>query len=322
MKLKYKRIIKRFFKNILLLIIILILLYAIGEFITRFMLYKDGNPFRIDYQLNSEGFRDYEHNLEKSEDMFRIAVLGDSFTFGQGIYRTKDTNPKVLESLLNKKNNISYEVFNFGIRSYNTKDELKTLKENVLKYKPNLVIVNFYIDDADFEGYSSKRFFEKEITKMYPLLERENKKFPHFYYFIIKRLNGFLCKKDYSRCKDNYIGHLKEVYQSKNWDNELILFKEIKDLGKENNFKTAIVIFPILVDQANKFGLQETYYMIEEELNQDFLVLNLLEYYKNYNFKSLCISPWDAHPNEEGQEIAAKAMYDFLIEEKLVSEIS
>ena len=211
-------------------------------------------------------------------------------------------------------------MFNLGKSGYNTKDELDILIDLGLKYKPDLLIVNFYIDDADFEGYKSTNLLENKIKEMYPILTQQNRKFPHFYYFIIKKIKGFTCNYKFLKC-NNYLTHLKEVYTSKNWNKEKNLLKEIRNLGVKNNFETIIVIFPIIVDQSDKYGLKETYTFLKKELEQEnFLVLNLYEYYKNYDFESLWINTWDSHPNEKGHEIAAKAIYNFLIEEKLIPD--
>lgn len=313
--------IKNLLVNILLLITVLIIICIAGEFITRIILYKDGNPFRIDYSLNLEGFRDYNHSLQKSNDIFRIIALGDSFTFGQGIYKLEDTHPKKLEELLNKNfEEKRYEVLNFGKRGINTKDELKVLEDYGLKYNPDLVIINFYIDDADFEGYNGLNFIENKYKQMYPFLEKNNKKFPHFYYLILGKINSLIYKNKLLKHK-SYFTHLKEVYQSKNWEEEKGILKEIKILGNKNNFKIAIVIFPILSDQPNKSGLKEIYSAIQKDLEQEgFLVLNLYHSYNEYDFKSLWISTWDSHPNEKGHEIAAKAIYNLLIKESLIPD--
>lgn len=319
MDLKVK--IKNLLRNILLLSLTLLLLYIGGEFTTRAILYKDGNPFTINYQLNSEGFRDYNHSLQKPNGTFRIVVLGDSFTFGQGVYKLEDTNPKKLEELLNKNfGEEKYEVFNFGKRGINTKDELKILEDYGLKYNPDLVIINFYIDDADFEGYKGLNWIENKEKQMHPFLYRNNKKFPHFYYFILGKLNSFVYRSKLLKHK-SYSLHLKEVYQSKNWEEEKNILKEIKILSKNNDFKTAIIIFSILNNQSDKAGLKETYSGIQKDLEREgFPVLNLYDSYGKYDFKSLWISAWDSHPNEKGHEIAAKTVYNFLIEKDLISD--
>jgi len=44
-------------------------------------------------RINQDGFRDLDYPLKKSNNIYRIAVIGDSFTFGQGV-ELNQTYPK------------------------------------------------------------------------------------------------------------------------------------------------------------------------------------------------------------------------------------
>src|SRR5437870_6304289 len=72
-----------------------------GDFIAR----RGGGP---SYRSNSLGFRDREVP-PKSPDRYRIAVIGDSFAWGQGV-EERDRFSNLLEEFLGPR----YEVFNFG----------------------------------------------------------------------------------------------------------------------------------------------------------------------------------------------------------------
>jgi hypothetical protein len=61
----------------------------------------DKNLWKYYIERNSFNYRDLEHEIAKSPDVFRILILGDSQTVGQGIDNLEDTWPKKLESLLN-----------------------------------------------------------------------------------------------------------------------------------------------------------------------------------------------------------------------------
>lgn len=310
---------KKNYKNLLLLTVTLILFYIGGELVTRMILYKDGNPFTIDYPSNLEGYRDYNHNLQKTNNTFRIEVLGDSFTYGLGVYKTEDTSPKVLEKVLNKnEEGIIYEVFNFGRPSHGTEDELNTLKDYGLKYKPDLVIINFNINDIEFEGYNDPNVIKRKVDEMRVSLRNKNGEFPHFYYFILKNLAEEWCRHaPPPQC--GYLSHIKGLYKNENWGKEKNLLKEIKILGEKNDFKMVIVIFPLMV--PDEYRLKELYNKIKKGLEQEkFAVLNLYEYYQDYDFESIRVNYWDYHPNEKGQEIAAKATYNYLIEKNLIPD--
>jgi len=99
--------------------------------------------------VNSAGFRGREFSIEKSQDVYRIVMLGDSITFGAGVAQN-ETVPYFLEQLLSSRHDqTSYEVYNLGIAGYNTGQELATLREVGLKYQPDLVVLNICLNDSD-----------------------------------------------------------------------------------------------------------------------------------------------------------------------------
>src|SRR5579883_3140779 len=88
------------------------------------------------------GARDF--TVEKPAGTFRIACVGDSYTFGWGV-NVEDSFPKQLEQSLGKKRPV--EVLNFGVMGYNADQCRVTLEQVALKYQPDLVIYSFYWDD-------------------------------------------------------------------------------------------------------------------------------------------------------------------------------
>jgi hypothetical protein len=83
---------------------------------------------------NSDGFRDAEHDLENRERP-RVAVLGDSFTWGYDV-EAKDRWTDILQERLPE-----IEVFNCGVSGYGTAQNLLLYREKVRKYKPDLVLL-------------------------------------------------------------------------------------------------------------------------------------------------------------------------------------
>src|SRR5579883_2523558 len=94
--------------------------------------------------VNQDGFRDRDFTVEKPAGTFRIACVGDSYTFGWGV-NVEDSFPKQLEQSLGKKRPV--EVLNFGVMGYNADQCRVTLEQVALKYQPDLVIYSFYWDD-------------------------------------------------------------------------------------------------------------------------------------------------------------------------------
>lgn len=98
--------------------------------------------------INSKGFRDireYEH--QKPQGVFRILVLGDSFTVGWEVQQD-ETYASVMERYL-KENGLNAEVINAGIQGYSTAEELVFLEQEGVKYQPDVVVLGFFHNDLD-----------------------------------------------------------------------------------------------------------------------------------------------------------------------------
>ncbi len=89
------------------------------------------------------------HYEEKKPDEYRIAFLGDSFTFGHGV-ANNETYPQIVENDLNAlPSPYRVKVLNFGVDGYNVKTMTDTLRYWVLSLKPDLVIMGIIYDDFD-----------------------------------------------------------------------------------------------------------------------------------------------------------------------------
>lgn len=75
---------------------------------------------------------------------FRVAAVGDSFTFGYGV-EAEEAWPARLSSLLPRRGDATAEVINLGIGGYGTVQEVTWLAENLESaLDPDLVILGFY----------------------------------------------------------------------------------------------------------------------------------------------------------------------------------
>lgn len=84
------------------------------------------------YTTNSYGLRDKEYTIEKPENIFRVAVIGDSYTQGSGV-SINNTYHSILEGWYNnEQNDLTYQFINFGVGGYSLRQYLRvvTLKAN------------------------------------------------------------------------------------------------------------------------------------------------------------------------------------------------
>ena len=108
------------------------------------------------FLLNSKGFHDIEHPIEKPKNSFRTVALGDSFAFGVVPYQYNFLTQ--LEDKL-KQDHPANEVVNMGIGATGVRSYLSVLANEGVSYNPDMVIVNLFIGN-DFEIHERKKIYE------------------------------------------------------------------------------------------------------------------------------------------------------------------
>lgn len=93
---------------------------------------RTGYP--IEYRINSKGLRESETTYKIPDDVFRIVLIGDSFTFGWGVPIEKHF-PTLLEEQIK-----NIEVINMGAEAYGIDQELLFLRPEGFRYETDLVI--------------------------------------------------------------------------------------------------------------------------------------------------------------------------------------
>jgi len=108
---------------------------------------------------NSLGLRNAENEKIKPE-IYRIICLGDSSTFGWGV-PLQSTYPFLCQRNLSERN---IEVINSGEIGFSTYQGLLFLKNYLLKYKPDLIVVNFLLNDIDrYRFYKTRNLSDSEL---------------------------------------------------------------------------------------------------------------------------------------------------------------
>lgn len=106
---------------------------------------------------NSQGVRGLrEYPLAKGHAT-RVVVIGDSYTFGEGV-NDDQTFSADLERLLDNS-----EVLNLGVHGYGTDQQLLRLQIDGVKYRPDVVLLGYYEDDIarnrlSFRDYQKPHF--------------------------------------------------------------------------------------------------------------------------------------------------------------------
>lgn len=96
-------------------------------------------------RVNSAGFRDREHPLDKPDDALRIAVLGDEHSEAMHVELREAWWSLLAQQLdgCSVTGGRRVEVLNFGVTSYGTAQQLVMLETVAMRYQPDLVLLQF-----------------------------------------------------------------------------------------------------------------------------------------------------------------------------------
>lgn len=154
----------------LLLLEVVLRLFVMGNFAQSRVLQRSDNPdvclelepgLEIDYtgwlwkvppshiSINAQGIRGPTFPQEPPRDRLRIAALGDSFTFGQGV-ELAEAFPSVLGRELTSAG-LPAEVLNFGVPGHATPQEVALVEDRVAATRPDLVLIHVFANDMTSE---------------------------------------------------------------------------------------------------------------------------------------------------------------------------
>ena len=283
--------------------------------------------------------------LHRSPNTFRIVVLGDSYTFGQGVAKDS-TFPAVLEKLLNGMGaDVKFEVVNLGFCGLNTIIEKQVLAEcginpdtwapdpnyRGLAYQPDLVLVEYTLNDSSTswrEPGQVKNFDDRFRTGevvlrvnsgpySLPLPDRVDKFFTmhsRLYLALFSGYNQLLGLLKLREAGTGAIAATLSRYQD-NFDGYIWMkqaLQELSGIGKLTDTPVVMAIYPDMVNlSAYPFGVAHQKVKSAAE-SFGIPTLDLLPYFQGKNEKDLIATPFDAHPNAKAHAIAAQAIFDFL----------
>lgn len=95
--------------------------------------------------INRDGLRDRDHQIENTTGAMRVVCLGDSVTFGYMV-RPSESYPAILQRLLDKQNR-NCEVFNMGLPGWSTRQQRYAYERIARQYRPEYVILGVCLND-------------------------------------------------------------------------------------------------------------------------------------------------------------------------------
>ena len=284
--------------------------------------------FHTVVRINESGLRDPEHSYERSNNIKRILVLGDSFAWGYGVEES-DRFSQLLEKALN------VEVINAGVSGYSTDQELLWYKSEGIKYETDLVILVLTGNDVGDNDrqlvntiYYKPKFVIEEgklVPIGYPVPQTSRQgKIIYFLsqrsalgYFLVQRY--FDLRSSYGNLRVNTVNadalKSKTPSDSHTFELTIALLDEIKTIAKSNNAEFMIVA----TDRWWNVPSSATYAdFIQTVRKEEFLVLDV-EAIPGFDPAEMLI-PDDGHWSRQGHEFVASKVKDFIEGNRLIDQ--
>jgi hypothetical protein len=266
----------------------------------------------IHIHINAQGQRDdVDRPTVKPPGLYRTVVIGDSFTFG-GKATLEQTFPRGLERKLQQLDGSRrYEVLNLAVPGYNTQQEMLTLREEGLAYRPDLVIVNFVLNDAGpmaqlVPDASHLPVGLRRVLKRSDLVQ--------FVYAWLKQasllLHGGAFRAKYSEIAVGNPG----------WQSCRAALAEIQRLTSAEHADLLVVVWPMLVDLGPDYPYRAQHQVVVDECRRlGIAVLDLLPTFEGHEASTLWAARNDHHPNATALGMEVEAVVDDLTARHVLS---
>jgi lysophospholipase L1-like esterase len=270
--------------------------------------FDDGN--QIIYALNKHGFRGGDYEREKAPRTRRVVLLGDSFTFGEGV-RFEDTFGYRLQEILDQDEE-AVEVLNFAVGGWGTRNQISYLERAGLRFEPDLVIVVYVLNDA---GYAGGLDLWRKFREQYQNRRLKGSYLASYFYAAIARrtlARSFI---------EELVGEAQT--QRQNWRESLAFLAHGKRITESAQARYAVAIFPFLYGLDESYPFRSLHGMISDFCTErGIAVLDLFDAFEGRSDTDLWVHPSDQHPNREGHRIAAEALAAFIQREDLLPKLA
>lgn len=255
-------------------------------------------------------FTDEIPPLEKPAGTFRIAVVGDSFVFGDGIPYDKTWGHR-LKALV-KKSDLDVEVLSWGQNGWSTLGEWKFIRRYAKSFGIDLIILGWNANDPDLYHIPQKQLKWQESSVWNPM-----KKFiPYSFDFVTTHLNHILEKyllKDYG-----YLNWVPKIYAPEELKEYDRLLSTMSSYLKKNDIGLVVVFTP---GDLSDFS-RDSYFKIAPLLQEAGIhSLNLFpEVYENFHHlrpRDIWANRADRHPGEALNAFFAEKIFAHLKDKDL-----
>jgi lysophospholipase L1-like esterase len=266
---------------------------------------------------NDESYRISPESTSIPEGAMRIAVLGDSTSFGYRV-EYEESYAERLRTRLSTEFGMPIELRNYSVPAYNASQELHSYLDRVVGFHPDLLIVHHDHNDTQPTGfgysydYLAPSFGDNPLNSaLLKLIIRQGQA------LVVRfRISG-------SEADEHQLIH-GYVYSGPGYDAMIASRRELARETQLRDLPAIVMIYNGTVEVADDYREAEPYQKLHEGLHASLLEMGfyVLDMYPAYNallkakgwpdLKKFWISETDGHPIPAGHQFIADTLYDFI----------
>ena len=247
----------------------------------------------VEVRTNSDGLREREIARFKPDKTVRIAVVGDSITFGWGVAE-ENTYGRKIEQILNTRKpaggEFKYETLNFGVGNYAIADVANMLEYKALSYSPDLVIYGAFLNDAENTAAALSG----------PWLLRHSLAAVWFWGRVDRLLRTMGLRED-------YLSYYLDLYRDAGAGQQRVQdeIRRMARLCSERDIPLVVALLPELhTHKGDPFALVTRVYQ-QQASEAGAVFIDLQQALPDNGRENLWVSADDAHPNAQAMALYA-----------------
>jgi hypothetical protein len=301
--------------------------------------YEKGKEYKAPYQINSLGLRDREYGLKK-EGVFRILLLGDSFSVSHGLPIEESLSRQMERALQQLADNdglkVSFEVINASVGGYSPYNYYKAYGHWAPIIKPDAVLVGLSPDDYEKTNDNvpvkrkpevGERLSGKKIRKWLSWNSEFYILMRNFFYYndLVGRIIQWLSPggiETEDKLNLYIVSHMKDL--KKVWAQAFFHLRNLKKETAADDRPLALIPIPLKMEIDNNQyqqvlktkGLKSILIDLDQQLreitifckSENIPVLDPRPALRERNARVQCYFVYDGHWNAEGIRVAADSI--------------
>jgi lysophospholipase L1-like esterase len=263
----------------------------------------------------NERFLDPSQIPSPKTGQLRIAFLGDSYVYGQGVEFMEIFSNQTGEHLRKRWPGRKIEILNFGRPGANTLEELEIYKNNILQYDPDMVVLGFVLNDFTYSkaSWNFSQIYKTEKNKYLIFKRFEN--ISRLAYFLDWTI--FQLFSDMNRIHIEYLSNLYNPGKNPKYQEMNAALDELLRLMSQRH--GLVLFFPMFVKEEKTLPFYRTALKLLSHSckKNQVAFIETLAYFQDRAPSYWWASLEDHHPNAAAHAIIARVLSDFILQQKL-----